>query len=495
MSCYDKMRIDMKHLNEIKPEPKVVQNIITNPFISNLYTATSMGRTENDAVTFTRSGSPLLDFYAQAGAMRPQPEKALDLFQKAFSEDRQSAVRILFYLRDIRGGQGERTLFRICLQWLGETYPDIFEKIVTHVPEYGRWDDLFFDNEGCFSLIKKQIEEDKTSESPSLLAKWLPSANASSRTTQAKAKYLAGKIGMNTIAYRRLVRDIRKKIKLVEQKMSACEWGQIDYPAVPSQASRIYRNAFKKHDEVRYGKYIEAAEKGEVKINAATLYPYQIYKSATQDYSRTLEALWNQLPDYTQGKNALVVADVSGSMTGDPMAVSVSLALYFAERNKGQFKDHFITFSGSPKLQRVMGANLQDKMNSIERSEMDMNTNLQAVFDLVLNTAVKNSTPAEQLPETIYIISDMEFDQCCDTHTNFEHIKSKYQTSGYAMPNLVFWNVNASGSNLPTQKNEQGVALVSGFSPVIFKIAVEGKTPEAIMLETVNSERYAKIVL
>lgn len=463
--------------------------------MNHLHRATSMGETENGAVTFIRTKSALLDFYAQAGAMRGKPTEALDLFQKAFAEDRVKAVRILFYLRDVRGGQGERALFRTCLEWLGTTYPDIFEQVVQHVPEYGRWDDLFFDNDKCVGLIKAQIEEDKISEKPSLLAKWLPTINASSKTTQAKGKFMAKVLGMNGIEYRKTLRAIRKKIAAVEEKMSANEWEEIEYSKVPSQASRIYKDAFKEHDAVRYGKFVDAAEKGEVKINAATLYPYQIYKSAKENYSKTLEALWNQLPDYTRGKEAIVVADVSGSMSGDPMAVSVSLALYFAERNKGMFKDHFITFSAEPRLQRIQGATLMDKMNSIERSQWDMNTNLQAVFDLLLGTAVANKTPVNELPETIYIISDMEFDSACRNHTNYEVIKDKYAEAGYKVPNVVFWNVNASGKNLPAQENESGVSLVSGFSPVIFKIAVENKTAQEVMEDTINSERYAPICL
>ena len=470
----------------------------SNKFMNSLYTNTSYGRTENDALTFTRSGSGLLDFYSQGGAMRSNPDKALDLFKKAFSEDREKAVKILFYLRDVRGGQGERDLFRTCLEWLGVNYSQIFNNIVKHIPEYGRWDDIFFDNDSCFDFIHNQLKEDKESKTPSLLAKWMPTINASSRNTRAKARFFTEKLGMTDISYRKTLRDIREKIKIVEKQMSAREWNKIDYSAVPSQASRIYRNAFRKHDEERYNAFIEKAEKGEVKINASTLYPYQIYKNVEDDYSNTLEALWNQLPDYTQGKNALVVADVSGSMMGDPIAVSVSLALYFAEKNKGQFKDHFITFSENPKLQRITGQNLLDKMNSIERSEWGYNTNLQSVFDLVLNTAIQNNTPESELPETIYIISDMEFDQATtgygSDNTNFEAIKEKYAEAGYKMPNLVFWNVDArGGENLPVQKNEKGVALVSGLSPVIFKIAVENKTPEQVMLDTINSERYAKI--
>lgn len=485
----------MNHINRIKVPAKfkLSDKKETNSFINNMFLETSKGRTENNAVTLTRSGSSLVDFFAQAGAMRNSPDEALTLFQKAFGEDREKAVRILFYLRDVRGGQGERDLFRNCLEWIGTDHPEIFEQIIKHIPEYGRWDDLFFDNTQCFNMIGKQIALDKKTEAPSLLAKWLPTINASSKKTKAKAFFFSEKLGMNEITYRRTIREIRKKIKTVEEQMSAKEWGKIDYSKVPSQSSRIYRKCFSKHDEERYGKFIEKAEKGEVKINAATLYPYQIYNSVNRDYSKALEALWNQLPDYTQGKNALVVADVSGSMMGDPMSVSVSLALYFAERNKGQFKDYFITFSARPKLQKIEGETLRERMTNLERADWDMNTDLQAVFNLILTTAVRNQTPVEELPETIYIISDMEFDQCCDVRTNFEVIDQKYEASGYKRPNLVFWNVNASGSNLPVAKNENGVAMVSGFSPSAFKLAVENKTPEEVMLDTINSERYSNI--
>jgi predicted RNase H-like HicB family nuclease len=482
----------MKNINEIKVQSTGSSK---NSLINGMFKNTSKGLTENGAITYTRTQSSLLDFYAQAGAMRKNPSQALKLFQKAYSEDRLSAIKILFYLRDVRGGQGERVLFRTCLQWLGEEEKEVFEKVVGYVSEYGRWDDLFFDNEVCMDIISKQLTEDKASEKPSLLAKWMPTINASSKSTKAKALFIANKLGLNDIAYRKTIREIRKKIAVVEEKMSDNKWEDINYSHVPSQASRIYKNAFKKHDEKRYGEFIDKAEKGEVKINASTLYPYQIYNSVQNDYSKTLEALWNQLPDYTQGKNALVVADTSGSMSGDPMSVSVSLALYFAERNKGQFKDYFITFSESPRLLKITGPDLRSKMRCIETGEV-ANTNLQAVFDLILGTAMQNNTPAEEMPETIYIISDMEFDSACGWHTNHEEILIKYQRAGYKVPNIVYWNVDArSGQNLPVQHNENNVAMVSGFSPVIFKMAVENKTPEQVMFDTINSERYAKIII
>lgn len=482
----------MKNINEIKVQSTGSSK---NSLINGMFKNTSKGLTENGAITYTRTQSSLLDFYAQAGAMRSNPSQALKLFQKAYSEDRLSAIKILFYLRDVRGGQGERVLFRTCLQWLGEEEKEVFEKVVGFVSEYGRWDDLFFDNEVCMDIISKQLTEDKNSDKPSLLAKWMPTINASSKSTKAKALFIANKLGLNDIAYRKTIREIRKKIAVVEEKMSDNKWEDINYSHVPSQASRIYKNAFKKHDEKRYNDFIGKAEKGEVKINASTLYPYQIYKSVKNDYSQTLEALWNQLPDYTQGKNALVVADTSGSMSGDPMSVSVSLALYFAERNKGQFKDYFITFSESPRLLKITGPDLRSKMRSIETGEV-ANTNLQAVFDLILGTALQNNTPAEEMPETIYIISDMEFDAACRHRTNHEVIKQKYENSGYKVPTIVYWNVDArSGQNLPVQHDENNVAMVSGLSPVIFKMAVENKTPEQVMFDTINSERYEKITI
>lgn len=486
----------MKHLKNIKIVQKQAPAPHTSKFLDSLYDETSIGETENGAVTFTRSGSQLLDFFSQAGSMRKNRIVALDLFKKAFAEDNEKAIKILFYLRDIRGGQGERDLFRTCLEWLGTNHEKIFNKVIGFVSEYGRWDDMFFDNPTCFKVIGKQLEKDSTEKAPSLLAKWMPTINASSKATKAKARFMAEKLGMKEITYRKKIRAIRKKIKVVEEQMSAQKWSEINYSGVPSQAARIYKNAFRKHDEQRYDEFIEKAQSGEVKINAQTLYPYQIYKSVQSDYSQALEALWNQLPDYTQGKNALVVADVSGSMEGDPMAVSVSLALYFAERNKGQFKDHFITFSGRPMLQRIVGRTLEEKMNSIERADWEGNTNLQAVFNLILQTALKNNTPAEELPSTIYIISDMEFDSCVEGTTNFEAIKAKYKTAGYECPNIVFWQVDArSGKNLPVKKDESGTAIVSGFSPTIFKIAVENKTPEQVMLDVIGSERYEQIKL
>lgn len=488
----------MSHIDKTKipqgSQPK------KNSFIQGMFKKTSVGETENGAMTYTRTESALLDFFAQAGAMRNNLTGALDLFKKAFAEDNLKAIRILFYLRDIRGGQGERKLFREALEYLESNHKEILEAILQYVPEFGRWDDMFFNNPKAGEIMRKQIDEDLKTENPSLLAKWLPTANASSLLTRTKAKKMAEALGFKTTKeYRKTLRAIRKKIETVEEKMSGKDWDKIKYETVPSQASKIYRKAFAKHDEDRYNEFIEAAKKGKKKINAGTLYPYQIYNAVQRDYDQTLEALWKQLPDYTRGKNALVVADVSGSMSGNPMSVSVSLALYFAERNKGAFQNYFLTFSGNPVLQKITGKTLEEKMNSIEKADWQQNTDIEKTFELIKNVIIQNNVPEDERPETIYIISDMEFDVATGSgyswharnkQTNYEAIKESFEQANIKLPNLVFWNVNASGKNLPVEEDERGVTMISGFSPSVFKIAVENKTPIEVMLDVIESERY-----
>lgn len=465
-------------------------------FIKQLKKETNKGTTLNGAETLNSSLNPLVDFFAQAGATRNNQELGLKLFLQAFAYDRQKAIRLLFYMRDIRGGQGERVLFRNCLQYLGAVEPGISQKIVEFIPEYGRYDDIFsLPLEICIPLIREQLIKDVESDKPSLLAKWMPSENTSSHDTRALAKIIRESLGATPKEYRKMLSSLRAKIKLVEQQLSSKEFNSIDYSKVPSQASLKYKKAFLRNDGVRYKQFLEKVVKGEVKINASTLYPYQIYQSVHKGESlNTCDALWKSLPDYTQDKNAIVVADTSGSMSGTPMAISVSLALYFAERNKGKFKNHFISFSERPELHEIYGETLIDKMNSIQLGDV-ANTNIQAVFDLILNTALNNNVPEEELPATIYIISDMEFDSCVQGGTNFELIKNKYIKAGYKLPNIVFWNVDAKQRNIPVEENQPGVTLVSGSSLSTFKLVVEGKTPNDLMEDVVNSERYNKIMI
>jgi len=474
-----------------------------NTFLNEMENTSNETLTENGALTNASSKSALLDFFALAGATRKNPKLGVKLFKKALAEDNVKAIKLLFYFRDIRGGQGERELFRNCLEELNSNYKELYNKILPHIPEYGRWDDILgqLRNENVVELIRTQLAEDYKSEQPSLLAKWLPSENASSKKTVLLAKDLIKKLEATPKTYRKLLTELRNKIRIVENNLRTKDYLGIDYSKLPSQAGMKYTKAFYRNDEERYKGFIEEVKKGEKTINTETVYPYQIYNRVKSEGNvEALNVIWDNLPDYTQGNNAIVVADVSDSMSGDPVSVSVSLALYFAERNKGQFKDYFITFSSKPKLQKIQGNNLYEKMNALENAEWEQSTDLQKVFELILDSAKKANAPQEELPSTIYIISDMEFDEGTgktyyhSRETNYQEIDRKYSEAGYKRPSLVFWNVDARNKQVPVTKYDNNVTLVSGLSPSTFRLVVENKSPLDLMNDIINSPRYSSLL-
>jgi hypothetical protein len=491
-----------------------------NNFINELHTNTNKtARTANGALSNTSTLNPVLDFFSKAGAMRGREAEAFTLFQKAFDADPQSTIRCLFYLRDIRGGQGERSVFRYILNQLDE---DFVNKIAKYIPEYGRWDDVPI-NDVTAEMIIKQLQEDFSSmeagESVSLLAKWMPSENAGKESLKnarklarllgwvGKPTEVAGEDGKgvlipNLAPYRRNVVKLRKYITLLEQQMSAKEWDKIDFSKLPSQAHKKHVKAFLRHQEDRYRKYLDSVNKGEAKINSGTLFAYQLYDmvngyNVSADEVKAADTLWANLPDYTQGQNALVLADVSGSMTGFPMSVSVSLALYFAERNKGVFNGYFMTFTSQSRLQKITGDTLSAKMRSIERADWHGSTNIQSAFDAILKAAVDAKATPDEMPSTLYIISDMQFNSATSSNseTNFETAQRKFKEAGYELPHVVFWNCSAWGNDAPATMYDDRVTLISGSNQSTFQFVVEGKTPMESMLDILNSERYSKIVL
>lgn len=465
--------------------------------------------TQNGAISNKSTLNAMLDFFARGGAMRNCSEQEItSLFGKAYAENPNLAMKALFHFRDVRGGMGERRLFRVILSYLADNYKVSFLKNLRLIPFYGRWDDIvaLLENQNVknhvLDFIKEQFTDDCTSneKSISLLAKWLPSENTSSPKTRALAKIVRSSLGMSSKQYRQTLSKLRDKINIVENKMCAREWTNIDYSAVPSKASMIYAKAFGRHDSVGYSKYMEDVKAGVKKINASTLFPYEIVRSvqSMSGDERTLDAQWNALPDYAEGstENGIVVADVSGSMSGLPMQMSISLAIYFAERNKGAFKDYFITFSAKPTLQKVVGANITEKVKNLEDAQWDMNTDLQAVFDLILTSAKNQKLKSKDIPSTIYIVSDMQFDHACHNRTNFEVIKDKFKAAKLTMPKLVFWNVQAANQDYPVTEKQTGAALFSGASPCVIKQVLTGKkfTPVDMMLSALNSDRYSEIV-
>lgn len=475
-------------------------------FLNALENELNTTTTANGAKAYKSTGSRNLDLFGKIAACRNDVPQAVRLFNLAYAEDSETATRILFWARDVRGGQGERKVFRELFKELVRNDAKIGASLVKLIPEYGRWDDLLVLENSlvwntALEAIRTQLLADlntKVGDPVSLLAKWLPSINASSKDSKRLGRKIAGVMGWNEKQYRKVLTTLRTQIRIVEQAMCSREWENIDYSKLPSRAGFMYRKAFAKRDPDRYQAYLNAVEKGEAKINAGTLYPYEIvdkYLNKGESNDQTLNLMWEALPNYMEGQefNGLVVADVSGSMYGTPMAVSISLAMYIAERNTGIWKDKFLTFSSQPELQTVKGSTIASRIRNLSQAAWQMNTDLQAVFNLVLNTAVRNNVAESEMPRKLIIVSDMEFDRCCrsNTVTNFEAIRIKYAQAGYSMPELVFWNVNSWG-NVPMKMHDTGTCLVSGCSPSILKaVLTDGViTPVGVMRDAVYTERY-----
>ena len=478
---------------------------------------TKWTRTENGAVALNTTGHACLDLFGCIGSLREADENRITtLFEEAYKEAPLLATKIVFYSRDIRGGQGERRTFRILIQYMALYHPEALRPNIHLIPEYGRYDDVFHLlhtplEEDMFAFVKKQLEADlkamNEGRAVSLLAKWLPTADASSKNTRKMGIFFAQKLGYPVYNFKRMARALRKHIGIVEAKMSAGEWGEINYSSVPGRAMLNYRNAFKKHDEERYGNYIAAAVQGKEKIHSSTLYPYDLVEKIL-DYSRwnlrieqdpTVEAQWKQLPNYVEeGTNAIVIADTSGSMMGRPMASALGLAIYFAERNKGAYHNLWMTFSNNPTFQRVKGETLAQKLSSMDMSGWSMNTDLQAAFQLVLNTAIRNNVPPDEMPKSLIVISDMEIDYCGNRNwTFYDKMRSMFEERGYQIPNIVFWNVNSRHDIFHADSKRTGVQLVSGQSAATFKnlIGAIGMTPVEYMIKTIICPRYEAITV
>ena len=423
-------------------------------------------------------------------------------------------MKLLFFARDIRGGLGERRVFKVILNWLANNEPATVRKNIVHVAEYGRYDDLLcLMDTACekemLDVLKAQFEADtealKNGGEVSLLAKWLPSVNASSSETVLYAKKIARHFGMNDASYRKALVALRAHIRIIENNLREKDYS-FDYSKQPSKAMYKYRKAFIRNDGERYSQFLDKVTTGEAKLHASTLMPYEIItpffrRNVSDEERKAINTTWISQEDFGDTENALAVIDGSGSMYGgaDPMpaTVALSLGIYFAERNKGAFKNHFITFSENPQLVEIKGEDILDKVRYCHGFNEVANTNIQKVFELILDAAKKNSVPQDELPKKLYIISDMEFDYCAKdaSLTNFEYAKKLFAEAGYTLPEIVFWNVASRNRQQPVTKNEQGVALVSGCTPRLFEMVASGTmNPYAFMLEVVESERYAKIV-
>lgn len=464
-------------------------------------------RTENGALALNSTGDARLDLFGTIGSLREADKNRIEtLFSEAYTQDPLFATKIAFYARDVRGGLGERKIFRTIIRYMAESHPEALRPNLDLVGVFGRYDDLYalvgtpMEDE-MWAAMKKQFEEDlknlNAGNAISLLAKWIKTADASSPVTRKLGILTAQKLGYPVYNFKRIVRSMRKQIGVVESLMSAGRWDEIKYPEVPSRAMMIYRKAFMRHDADRFGEFIDKAEKGEVKINASTLFPYDIVeKFLYQDESsKVLEAQWKALPDYVEkGTNVLVMADVSGSMYGRPLATSIGLAIYFAERNVGAYHNLFMTFSGIPETVILRGETLEQKIRNVNSANWGNNTDLEIAFERVLEIAEKHKIPQEEMPKAIVVISDMEIDFCTEDYgwTFYDNAARAFREKDYVIPNIIFWNVNSRHDVFHADSRRKGVQLASGQSVTVFKQILQnlGYNPVEAMENTINSERY-----
>lgn len=515
-----------------------------NRFINGLQNSANVGYTENGARTYRSTKSALLDMFALGAAYRSRSdEDCIVLFKQAFEENPVYALKCLFYIRDVRGGQGERRFFRVCTKWAANHYTEEMRRNLKYVAEYGRWDDLYafvgtsLERE-ALQIMKDQLALDVQCKTPSLLAKWMKSENTSSNESKRLARITRHYIGMTSKQYRKTLAILRERINVLERLMSEGKWDEIEFDKIPSKAGMKYKNAFARHDVERMKadhnvqSYADFAKDTTKKVNAKALYPYECVAEAMKvmgwngwgyhshvsmdDTQRLMtNKYWDNLEDYFKGSafNGMAIVDTSGSMCGSnadaPINVAISLGMYCAEKAQGPFHNNFITFSSNPTFVQIKGADFCDKVVRMAQADWGGSTNIEAAFDLMLRTAVENFCSQDEIPENLIIISDMEFDACAsygpvtysrwggsrrisDTGSLMETISAKWQRAGYKMPNLVFWNVNARHDNIP-MKVKNGVSFVSGMSPSIFEQIMTGKTAYDLMYEVLNKERYAQI--
>lgn len=483
--------------------------------------------TENNALGYESSKSALVDLNYLVSSLRNESEnEIIRLFDKAFHENPEYCVKWLFYARDIREGLGERRLFRICYRRLVELDVDIFYKNLNIISEYGRWDDLIsllgiseVTDKRIVTIINSQLIKDLNNMgvggSISLLGKWMPSENASSKKTKQLARKLCKLMEMGPRKYRLMLSKLRRYLDVVEVKMCDKRWSDIDYSAVPSLANLRYKNAFLRNDEERRKEFLESVSKGEVNFNMDVATPVDVVSRYVDkyynicNYDETLELAWKNLKN-VDVTDTMVVADGSGSMTipvsGNITAleVAMALAIYTSEHNTGVYKDKYITFSYRPQFVDLSNDNdLSEKITHSMHHNECSNTNIEAVFDLILNIAIRNDVSNEDMIKNILIISDMEFDEAQTiswwgntksnplTQTLFDDIKERFNRVGYDLPKLIFWNVNSRTHTIPLIENELGVTLVSGFSQNVLKMVMSNKyNPYDVLIETITSERY-----
>lgn len=514
-----------------------------NSFMNNLKSSQNFKYTENMGLAHSSTGSALLDLFALGASYRTRSdEDCIVLFQKALAENEVYALKCLFYLRDIPGkgnggcGQGERRFFRVCMNWLAIYHPEMVKRNIENIVKMGRWDDLYClagtkCEKAAFEFMKNQLALDVQSKTPSLLAKWMKSENTSSIESCKLGAKTRKYLNMTPKQYRKTLSILRKRINVLERLMSEGRWDEIEFDKIPSKAGIKYKNAFARHDVERIKAdkqtYEAFAKSADTKVNASTLYPYEIVNKVTSrlGYYATrmtetdrnmINKYWENQKDWFNGakSNMICVCDTSGSMRGTPIDVAISLSMYCAEHLGGPFKNHYISFASRPQLIEVVGKDFVDKVERIYKTNLCDSTNLEGVFDLLLDVSKRSNV--NDIPDTVVVISDMEINAATrssaswywDPYRNdpwnsppewtnknaqimMEQMRQKWTRAGIKMPRLVYWNVNARNDTILDLGKD--VSYVSGSSPSTFVSVMTGKSQEALMYDVLNKERYNSV--
>ena len=492
-------------------------------FAQTAKTSAQIKTTENGAMAYNTTTNALLDLFAQIGALRPRSEGEIEMkYADAYAVNPELATKMLFYAGNIRGGLGERRTFRICLRWLAINHPIVVRDNLTNIPHFNRWDSFFTlvgtpVEADMWQYIADQLGLDMQAvikekhggkhAGISLLAKWMPTETAHKAETRALAKTAMRKLGVTPRQYRKMLSALRAHLKVVESLMSAGKWDEVEYPAVPSYAMKNYRKAFGAHDGARFGEYIASLNKGEAKINASTLFPYDlVHQYMTRSWGAPnvdaiIEAQWKALPNYIEGENnILVMADVSGSMYGRPIETSIGLATYFAQHNTGDYHGLYMTFTDRPHFIDISReTTLAGCVNKVNHTDVGYSTNLDRAFQYILDHALLHHITNEDMPKALVVISDMEIDPYFRGHRNMDFVQkwvAEFAKFGYTCPKLVMWNVDARNDTFLSQSDD--VVLVSGQSVSTFHNLCQslgGKTAWEFMCEVLNDPMYDCVVI
>lgn len=477
-----------------------------NALIKGLATEENKTTTKNGSPALKSSTNPIVDMFYGVGSCQDQ-QRIVELFEKAYHEDQDLAIRVMLYVRDIRGGMGMRQAFRTILTHMANKMPKVAMNLIPLVPKFGRWDDLY-------ALFGTPLEQHAVfywgyhlTKGDKLASKWAPRVKSSNKD---KAKKITKMLGLTPKEYRKLVAG---NTEVVETLMSDHKWDDINFNTIPSVASARYQKAFMTRVEDRYTKYRDALINGEkgTKINAGAIFPHTVISACKHGEESIAEAQWKSLPDYMKDckYNILPMVDVSGSMGVDisgnttALEVAIALGIYTSERTAGEFKDKFITFDSTPTFVDLSGLSLATKVTRMDNSPWGMSTNFNKAFHMILDVAVANNVPQTDMPEIMIVFSDMQFDraeagyrgyaQSATPSTNHEQLKLSYESAGYVKPIIVYWNL-AGDPTVPVTSDEFGTIMISGFSPAVMSAVLsmnlDDISPISLVKHAVCGERY-----